>query len=235
MEVTYTVSINGQRAVNRAYEINNGHCYTGIYINSERVAQMEVVLDEDGTYNGWAVKWVDVSYVKPSDVENVIAELSRMGFGGCKAVLMEDHIEEDSYIIQQKEIKEFIIPENTEEPKEPEEDIVHLEKFRDIETGDTVSTFQLYVEYTYYLTDDERAEQTFRQYLNNCLTINGGTLERITNRAIMIIGEKEIECKIVAVHRDNTIRVEFPCYDYMGRYNGYGARTVNISQIKKFI
>jgi hypothetical protein len=166
-EISYTVSINGQRAVNRAYEIIGNHCYTGIYINSVRVAQMEVVLDEEGEYNGWLIKWVDVSYINETNIDAVICELSNMGFSGCKAVLMEDRYDGYGCICKQKEVREFIIPEPTKE---------NPDKFHDIETDEILTERELLTEYN---ESDERHEMTFGQYVNNCLTINGGTLKRI--------------------------------------------------------
>lgn len=75
--------------------------------------------------------------------------------------------------------------EPAEEPTEEDETAYDDEndsfKFRDIETGETVTRGQLWREYLknkrelpagYY-------ELSFGAYINNCLTRNGGTLERI--------------------------------------------------------
>lgn len=50
-------------------------------------------------------------------------------------------------------------------------------KYRDIETGETVTLEELKQEYL--MLADTVEEQTFDEYLENCLTRNNGTLEII--------------------------------------------------------
>lgn len=53
----------------------------------------------------------------------------------------------------------------------------------------------------------------------------------MTKTAKIKINEKVIDCKIVAVYPDHTVRIEYPTYDYMGRYNGYICETVTQDKI----
>lgn len=84
----YTISINGQKAVDVGYRITAGRCYKRL---ENGIAQLEVVVDDPGTYNGNPNKWVDVSYIKTgSDVEKVINILAKLGFSGCPCLVTKD-------------------------------------------------------------------------------------------------------------------------------------------------
>ena len=54
-----------------------------------------------------------------------------------------------------------------------------VNRFRDIETGETITTEQLYNEYLDALQDGEHDGILFSEYVWNCLAINNGTLEAI--------------------------------------------------------
>lgn len=55
--------------------------------------------------------------------------------------------------------------------------------FRDIETGETITTEQLYNEYTQNMKSGEYEIVTFSEYVYNCLTANNGTLEVLETEA----------------------------------------------------
>ena len=107
MKKWYTISMNGQKAVDVGYSIQKNHCYHVIKDNDRYLTQIEVVVDNDGFYNGNPNKWVDVSYINIKDVEKVLSILSKIGFSGCPAILMEE--QENGYILKQKELCCFII------------------------------------------------------------------------------------------------------------------------------
>lgn len=65
MENAIVISINGQKAVDVARAFCAGCCTRGIYAHGKRIAQLEVVVDQDGTYNGNPNKWVDVTVIAP--------------------------------------------------------------------------------------------------------------------------------------------------------------------------
>lgn len=83
------------------------------------------------------------------------------------------------YDEQGNEIKTEEPEEETPEELTEEEAKEDPDKFRDIETGEIVTAGELYREYTANYTEEERREISFVQYENNCMTYNGGTLERI--------------------------------------------------------
>lgn len=96
--MTYTISINGQKAVDTARKIQKNHCYKRLFKNGKYLAQMEIVLDDDGVYNGKPNKWVDVSYI--STYENVfktIQLLIKLGFNDCFCFLAEESEEDNHY------------------------------------------------------------------------------------------------------------------------------------------
>lgn len=55
--------------------------------------------------------------------------------------------------------------------------------FRDIETGETITTEQLYSEYLQNMKSGEYEAVTFSEYVYNCLTANNGTLEVLETEA----------------------------------------------------
>lgn len=85
--MTYVViSINGQKAVDAGYKFQRNACYRGIYNHGKRIAQLEVVIDEPGEYNGLASKWVAVTTDFKS-AETTINQLRKIGFAGCPALI----------------------------------------------------------------------------------------------------------------------------------------------------
>lgn len=54
-----------------------------------------------------------------------------------------------------------------------------IKMFRDIESGETVTTEQLYAEYEMNIANGNTEPCTFSEYIWNCLTRNNGTLEEI--------------------------------------------------------
>jgi len=86
----YTISVNGHAAITKAREYIGNHCYTQIKINNTFAAQIEIVIDEQGTYNGMPNKWVDFSFIPSKLVLSVLQWLSDNGFGGFTAIIFED-------------------------------------------------------------------------------------------------------------------------------------------------
>lgn len=82
-EQSYTISINGQQAVDAARKFCNGFCYRSV----EGLGQMEIVLDSTDKYNGYIQKWVDVAYVEEENIPELLRTLSAMGFYGCFAII----------------------------------------------------------------------------------------------------------------------------------------------------
>lgn len=88
MEQFYTIMINGQKAVDAGYKFCNGRCYRGIYTHGKRIAQLEVVVDDEGEYNGFPQKWVFVGYIKSGeDVKRTLEALKKIGFSGCPCAI----------------------------------------------------------------------------------------------------------------------------------------------------
>lgn len=83
----FNIAINGQRAVDAAYAFVGSGCYRGIYNHGKRIAQMEVVIDEPGTYRGNSNKWVDVTIFEQKQIETVVKQLGRLGFNGCPCLV----------------------------------------------------------------------------------------------------------------------------------------------------
>lgn len=88
----FNIAINGQKAVDAAYAFIGSSCYRGIYNHGKRIGQMEVVIDEDGYYNGNPNKWVDVTVLEQKQIETVINQLSRIGFKGCPCIIQEENL-----------------------------------------------------------------------------------------------------------------------------------------------
>ena len=119
MEQYYTISINGQKAVDAAREILGRHCTKLIkLVDEDASGQMEIVLDSDDVYNGYIQKWVDISYIDTrEEADAIIANLPAMGFGGCEAELLLETMH-GSYSDQAEIGDMFTIPAAKE--KEPE-------------------------------------------------------------------------------------------------------------------
>lgn len=96
---TYCISINGQKAVDRAREICKGFCYRKFC----ELGYIEIVVDEPGTYKGRPNKWVDISYIENlQNVDQLVIALPNIGFFGCYAVIAEETLVGST--IHQKEI-----------------------------------------------------------------------------------------------------------------------------------
>ena len=91
MKQYYTININGQKAVDAGYDFCGSHCYAQLMNGGKSIAQMEVVIDEDGYYNGFPNKWVSVSYIYDGkDVETALDILKGCGFEGCSCIISLD-------------------------------------------------------------------------------------------------------------------------------------------------
>ena len=75
------LSIYGQEAVDIGYKFQGSYCFRGIYNHGKRIAQLEVVIDEPGYYNGLQKKWVDVTVLE-NNLETTLKQLRRLGFSG---------------------------------------------------------------------------------------------------------------------------------------------------------
>lgn len=84
----FTIAINGQSAVDAGYKFQGRNCYRDIITHGAKIAQLEVVIDDDGDYNGIPQKWVDVSWIKTgADVQRALRALAKIGFAGCPCVV----------------------------------------------------------------------------------------------------------------------------------------------------
>lgn len=100
-EIEIVICINGQQAVDAGYEFQGNYCYRGIYDHGKKIAQLEVVIDEHGEYNGRPNKWVDVTCTVGVSVKKVLKQLKRLGFDGCDAYLeytIYKYDDNDNYI-----------------------------------------------------------------------------------------------------------------------------------------
>ena len=88
----FNIAINGQKAVNAAYAFVGNSCYRGIYNHGKRIGQVEVVIDDDGYYNGSPNKWVDVTVQKQDHIELVLKQLTRIGFSECPCIIQEENL-----------------------------------------------------------------------------------------------------------------------------------------------
>ena len=75
------LSIYGQETGNIGYNFQGNYCFRGIYNHGKRIAQLEVVVDEPGYYNGLQKKWVDVT-ILGNNLEETLKQLRRLGFSG---------------------------------------------------------------------------------------------------------------------------------------------------------
>ena len=88
----FNIAINGQKAVNAARSFIGNACCKGIYNHGKRIAQVEVVIDDDGTYNGSPNKWVDVTILEQKHIETVVKQLSRLGFNKCPCIIQVENV-----------------------------------------------------------------------------------------------------------------------------------------------
>lgn len=79
------ISVNGQAAVDYGYRVTNGKCYDFIRGHNCHV-RVEVVIDDNGTYNGYSNKWVEF-IPQRGNVDDVINMLISAGLGACYAVI----------------------------------------------------------------------------------------------------------------------------------------------------
>ena len=88
---SFSVSINGQKAVEAGYAFQSGFCYRQIRTHGRVIGQLEVVIDEEGEFNGIPNKWVTVAWIKTGeDVKRVLNALAKIGFSGCSCYVSED-------------------------------------------------------------------------------------------------------------------------------------------------
>jgi hypothetical protein len=106
MENSYfVISVNGQKAVDAGYKFQKGACYRQIINHGKALAQLEVVVDDEGMYNGNPNKWVDVAYIKTGkDVETVLNILSKIGFKNCPCFISEVINSNTDFIDTEKEL-----------------------------------------------------------------------------------------------------------------------------------
>lgn len=86
----YVIEVNGQKAVDAARDFIGARCYRQLQIGGAFAAQVEVVIDEPGDYNGYANKWVAFSFIPAAMVPAVFAWLENNGFSGCLASLANE-------------------------------------------------------------------------------------------------------------------------------------------------
>ena len=89
----YCIAIQGQKAVNAGYAFQRGSCYRGIFDHGKKIAQLEVVLDEDTYYNGILSKWVDVIVFQQKDIEKTLGQLEKIGFKGCPCIISLEKVQ----------------------------------------------------------------------------------------------------------------------------------------------
>lgn len=93
MPKTFAVYVNGQKAVNAGRKYCGGRCTKQIVVDGKPAGQLEVVIDDNGSYNGNPNKWVAVSFIKTgADVEKVINALAAIGFRGCPCEIQQETI-----------------------------------------------------------------------------------------------------------------------------------------------
>jgi hypothetical protein len=83
----------------------------------------------------------------------------------------------DIYDNEREKALDLVTDEPEDTPMEDDEVTEeNPDRYHDIETDEIITDRELWEEYD---KSDERHEMTFGQYKNNCMTYNGGTLERI--------------------------------------------------------
>ena len=88
----FNIAINGQKAVNVARSFIGNACCKGIYNHGKRIAQVEVVVDDDGHFNGSPNKWVDVTVLEQKHIETVVKQLARLGFNNCPCIIQIENV-----------------------------------------------------------------------------------------------------------------------------------------------
>ena len=88
----FNIAINGQKAVNAARSFIGNACCKGIYNHGKRIGQVEVVIDDDGSYNGNPNKWVDVTVLEQKHIETVVKQLVRIGFKNCPCIIQVENV-----------------------------------------------------------------------------------------------------------------------------------------------
>ena len=88
----FNIAINGQKAVDAARSFIGNACCKGIYNHGKRIAQVEVVIDDDGSYNGNLNKWVDVTVFEQKNIETVVKQLARIGFKNCPCIIQVENV-----------------------------------------------------------------------------------------------------------------------------------------------
>ena len=81
----YLIEVNSQKAVDAARAFIGPRCYRQLEIGGVFAAQIEIVIDEAGEYNGYSNKWVAVSFIPAALVPAVFTWLENNGFSGCLA------------------------------------------------------------------------------------------------------------------------------------------------------
>lgn len=79
------ISVNGQKAVDYGYSVSKGKCY-GFIRNNNCDVRVEVVIDDNGSYNGHTNKWVEFIPQRGA-LDDVISMLISAGLGSCYAVI----------------------------------------------------------------------------------------------------------------------------------------------------
>lgn len=97
--ITYSVYINGDKAINTAKKLIGDYCYKNI----DSIGCFEIVLNSDEIYNGYIQKWVSVSCIESLDVlkNKTIVFLKNHGFSGCVAEIIEEETPEHECCINQ--------------------------------------------------------------------------------------------------------------------------------------
>ena len=95
--ISYSIYINGEKAVKAAEEIIGNRCYK----NLGDLGQIEIVLNDDRIYNGRINKWVAVYGLKTLKAieSKIIPFLKNQGFSGCYAKIYKEI--DDAAIINQ--------------------------------------------------------------------------------------------------------------------------------------
>ena len=88
----FNIAINGQKAVDATRSFIGNACCKGIYNHGKRIAQVEVVIDDDGYFNGSPNKWVDVTVLEQKHIETVLKQLARIGFNNCPCIIQIENV-----------------------------------------------------------------------------------------------------------------------------------------------